>query len=293
MTTRTARALLPIGAIVPLLLACATAQDDFDRAARADSVAAYEAFLRKNPRSEFDARARERIQALHDKARADRERQALLELQAWQAVEREPTITALQDFIARFPKAERLKPAQDRLRRLFVAEALARAGGQRSAIKPGKTFPIELFREDDFIAPLQPMTVNYLARYGGAAVRGFSLAHQRLVGGAGIDSLVTRLVWERGVPRPEVGIELALRPERAATQLTSGTHRGVALRLFQDPDRERGPSLRVWITRTYRNGARIGSEFGLAGVGLALLQRNGATEVYEFVEPTRSMLGEP
>lgn len=50
----------------------------------------------------------------------------------------------------------------------------------------------------------------------------------------------------------------------------------------------------MWINRDYRNGARTGGgEFGLAGVGLALLQRNGATEVFEFVEPTRSMLGDP
>lgn len=217
MSTKTTHTLLRSGAIVPLLLACATAQDDFDRAARADSVAAYEAFLRKNPRSEFDARAGERIQALHDKASVERERRAALEQQAWQAAEREPTIAALQDFIERFPKAERLKPAQDRLRRLLVAQALARAGGERSAIKSGKTFPIELVREEDFIAPLQPLTVSYLVRYGGVRVRGFSVGHQRLVGNAGLDKLVNTLVWERGIARPHVVIELALRPERAAT----------------------------------------------------------------------------
>jgi outer membrane protein assembly factor BamD (BamD/ComL family) len=129
-----------------LLWACSSAQDDWNRAATANTVAAYQQFLTKHPTGDHSSDATERIHKLQDddawsqakqtnSADAYREylqkqpagshlkdaQDALTAAQRasdWQSAQTTGTVAAVQDFLKKYPDGPEVSQAQDKLKAL-------------------------------------------------------------------------------------------------------------------------------------------------------------------------------
>jgi SPOR domain len=73
-----------------LLVACSSAQSDWQRASGTDTVAAYRAFLQKHPNTTESVAARDRIHALQDE-------------QAWTRAQQRNTVMAFQSYLQEQP----------------------------------------------------------------------------------------------------------------------------------------------------------------------------------------------
>jgi hypothetical protein len=84
------------------LVACSSAQSDWQQANAADTVAAYQAFLDKHPNTTQSVVARDRIHAV-------------LDGQAWARAQQSNTVLAFQQYLQEQPAGVHLAEARDRI----------------------------------------------------------------------------------------------------------------------------------------------------------------------------------
>jgi cell division septation protein DedD len=84
------------------LVACSSAQSDWQRASVSNTVAAYQTFLDKHPNTPQSVRARNRIRDLEDQ-------------QAWAQAQQANTVLAYQDYIQRIPPGSHVAEAKDHI----------------------------------------------------------------------------------------------------------------------------------------------------------------------------------
>ncbi len=98
--------LVPVATIVLLVITgCATPQGRWERAAAADTIAAYEAFLRENPEGELAERARQRRNELYD-------------ARDWREAETLASATAYEEYLRNYPQGRYRDDARQRLKLL-------------------------------------------------------------------------------------------------------------------------------------------------------------------------------
>lgn len=88
-------------AVVPLV-ACSSAQSDWQRSSVTDTVTAYQSFLKKHPNTTESVVARNRIHALQDE-------------QAWARAQQSDTVAALQNYLQEQPAGMHVAEAKDLL----------------------------------------------------------------------------------------------------------------------------------------------------------------------------------
>ena len=85
-----------------LLVACSSAQSDWQRASASNTVAAYQTFLDNHPNTPQSVEARNRIRALEDQ-------------QAWAQAQQANTVQAYQDYMQRIPPGSHVAEAKVRI----------------------------------------------------------------------------------------------------------------------------------------------------------------------------------
>ena len=144
------------------LVACASAQKDWSTARSADTIAAYEAFLRQHPTGETATQARARLNELRapnawaravaantveayeefarvhgeDKRAAEARRRAgalRSDLPAWQAAQSAQTIEALEKFLRENPQSPFAEQARAKIVDLEVSDILKQPHGRLPA----------------------------------------------------------------------------------------------------------------------------------------------------------------
>jgi hypothetical protein len=110
-------------AAVPLL-ACSSAQSDWQRTSASDTVAAYQAFLEEHPNTTESVVARARIQALQDE-------------QAWIRAQQSNTVAAFQTYLQEHPAGIHVAEARDRIaaNERFTAWAAASSADTPEALE--------------------------------------------------------------------------------------------------------------------------------------------------------------
>src|SRR5262249_2878810 len=96
------------------LWACSSAQEDWNKASTANTVAAYQQYLSKHPSSEHSGEASDRIRTLQDD-------------EAWSQAKQANSLAAYQDYTQKQPTGSHVKDAQDAITGLQRAEDLKTA----------------------------------------------------------------------------------------------------------------------------------------------------------------------
>ncbi len=84
------------------VVACSSAQKDWQQASSTDTVAAYQAFLEKHPNTTESVVARDRIHALQDE-------------QAWAGAQQSNTVAAFEKYLQEQPAGVHIAEARDRI----------------------------------------------------------------------------------------------------------------------------------------------------------------------------------
>jgi outer membrane protein assembly factor BamD (BamD/ComL family) len=103
-----------------LLVACSSAQTDWQTASASNTLNAYENFLQKHPNTTQAAAARGRIQKLEDE-------------QAWAGAQQTNTVGAFQSYLQGHPRGSHAAEARDRI---AAAERVAEWAGASAADTP-------------------------------------------------------------------------------------------------------------------------------------------------------------
>jgi outer membrane protein assembly factor BamD (BamD/ComL family) len=106
------------------LWACSSAQEDWNKATAANTVAAYQQYLSKHPSSDHSSEASDRIHTLQDD-------------EAWSQAKQTNTLAAYQGYVQNQPTGAHVKDAQDAITGLQRAEDLktAESAGTAEALQ--------------------------------------------------------------------------------------------------------------------------------------------------------------
>jgi len=114
------------------LAACSSARQDFDKASAANTVAAYQDFLKQHPNTDLTVQAQNRLNALEDD-------------QAWTDAQKANTLEAYQKYLQAQPSGMHSADARDRITGFERAEAwkTAQAANTTEAIQAFlKKYPV-------------------------------------------------------------------------------------------------------------------------------------------------------
>jgi cell division protein FtsN len=92
------------------LAACSSARDDFNKASAANTIAAYQEFLKQHPNTDLAVQAQSRLNALEDD-------------QAWSDAQKANTLEAYQKYLQAQPSGMHSADARDRITGLERADA--------------------------------------------------------------------------------------------------------------------------------------------------------------------------
>ena len=98
-----------LGFLLSLLAGCATVQGDWEKAQKSNTLFAYESFLRDHPNSEYDTRAKDRIEEIE-----------------WARASKENEPYAYRGFLNKHPKSHHAEEAKGKITDLEWADAKRR-----------------------------------------------------------------------------------------------------------------------------------------------------------------------
>jgi outer membrane protein assembly factor BamD (BamD/ComL family) len=111
-----------------IIFGCANVNSEYERVSRIDTVETYKSFLDKHPGSEFELRAKQRIEEL------EKEEQARKEKIAWQDAKEQNSVSSYVNFIKSYPKSKFVVDAKSAINTLIIEVALTNAGDEGTEV---------------------------------------------------------------------------------------------------------------------------------------------------------------
>lgn len=149
--------------ILLLVIGCASVKGDFEQASRTDTKQAYQTFLSNHPRSEFDAKAKQRLAELRDieiKAKAVRAEEG------WRQAQNLNTLEAFVLFLKENPNSQYDREAKDSVRSLIRQTTMKACSNNIGLVREGTAFPIDALSETDILKSIARFDETFFHAYG-------------------------------------------------------------------------------------------------------------------------------
>jgi hypothetical protein len=139
---------VPVAMLIFMMPGCASVESSYRQTREADTIAAWRAFLREHPRSEYASPARARLAELEELERVKAEVQ---ERGAWNAAQEGRTVESYWAYLKEYPAGPRHQEALRALDAAIKRKIDDVVRGDRKLIRPGSEFPVTEFPIEELV----------------------------------------------------------------------------------------------------------------------------------------------
>lgn len=262
---------------------CASVEKDFEAAVENDSIPTYRSFISRHSRSGYTEQARKRIEELEELELAKTKRQEEAKNNAWVLAKSSASIELLSEYLETYPESDHADEARERIRKIIMTQVKSNTSGRRNPIRNGNNFPLNLFNTDDIIRGFGGLKVGFFIK----AKTGQAVEQEM-----GYQDFADYQEWLHFYHKAIAKIN-GLRSAQADFDLRMATISHVAksslkpeisVTFYRDPEYNTSKTLRLSVQRVFSYGDLLEEKVVLKGVGFAILNKGGTTEVYEFTK---------
>ena len=268
---------------VSLLAGCASVENDFETAAKSDSIAAYRSFISSHRRSEYAEQARKRIQELEALKLAEARQRKEAKNNAWVLAKNSSSIALLSEYLDTYPESDHADDARELIRKIIITQVKSNTGGRRNPVRNGSSFPLNLFNTDDIISGFGGLKVSFFIKAKTGQAIEQAMGYQDFAGYQDWLHFYHKAVAKiNGLRSAQADFDL--RMTAISHVAKSSLKPEISVTFYRDPEYKPSNTLRLSLQRVFSYGDLLEERAVLKGVGFAILNNGGTIEVYEFTK---------